>query len=531
MSGKVMSLQEAVNLVKDGDSVAIASAGMVGYPEYLSQGLADRYSETGSPRDLTIFAGCGHAIPVNDTLGDAKLAAPGLVRRYIGTHPMTAAPIMDRIINEEIEGYCVPQGIHNQLYRASAAKQPGLISKIGLGTYIDPRQEGGRLNKKSQDEIVKLMEVDGEEYLFYKSHPIHVAMIRGTYADEDGNLTIEQEALKLEILEIALAAKAQNGIVIVQVKGVAAKGSIKAKDVVVPAEIVDAVVVAQEPEKNHRQTLATYYNPYLSGELQKPAGSAEKPKEVLSADDVICRRAVKELYPGCVVNIGLGIGAGIGPVAEQEGFLDRMTFTLELGTFGGVPTPVTDFGAAFSPTAYVSHPTMFDYYHAGCLDVCFLGAAEVDKDGNVNVSKMNGRNAGQGGFIDISTTSKKAVFVTYFSAKGMKTTIAGGKLQIDQEGAVPKFVEHVAQITYNGKIAAQDGREAVYITERAVFRLTKDGIMLMEIAAGIDLEKDILANMGFKPLISDNLKVIDERVFLPRRMGVFDDISQEAGKC
>jgi len=522
MSGKVKTLREAMELINDGDTVAIVSAGLVGYPEYLSMGLAERFEETGRPRDLTITAGCGHAVPFDSVQGDAKLGKKGLIKCYFASHPMTAVPIMDMIVNEEIEGYCIPQGVLNMLYRASAAKQPGLLSKVGMGTYVDPRQEGGRLNNKSEKEIVRLVEMDGEEWLYYKAFPVNAAFIRATTADENGNLTIEQEALKLEILETALAAKAQKGVVIAQVKKLAKGGSLDPNAVVIPGEIVDAVVVAPEPEKYHRQTLMTYYNPYMSGEMKKPAAAAEKPKDALGLDDVICRRAVMELFPGCIVNIGLGIGSGIPTVAEIEGFLDRMTFTLELGTFGGVPTKLPDFGAAMEPSSFLAHPSMFDYYHTGSLDVAFLGAAEIDKEGNVNVSKMNGRNAGQGGFIDISTTSKKTVFVSYFGAKGLKASVSGGKLCIEQEGQIPKFVERVAQITYNGRIAAEDGREAVYITERAVFKLTKEGLMLTEIAPGVDLENDVIAHMGFRPLVADDMKIMEKRVFIPGRMGVFD---------
>lgn len=520
---KIMTLQEAIGLIKDGDTVSISSAGMIGYPEYISRGLVESFEKNGTPKDLTISAGCGHAIPVNNELGDAKFGKPGLLKKYIGSHPMTAAPVMNQIVNEEIEGYCLPQGILNQLYRTSAAKQPGLLSKIGIGTYIDPRQEGGKLNKKSTDDIVKLMEIDGEEWLYYKAYPINVAIIRATTADENGNLTLEHEALKLEVLETAMAAKAQKGIVIAQVKQVVKEGTLKARDVVVPGELVDAIVIAEEPEKYHKQTQVTFYSPFMSGELSKPelatkAGSSAE----LSPADVICRRALQELYPGCLVNIGLGIGAGIGAFAEEEGFLDKMTFTLELGTFGGVPTPLSDFGCSISPSSFVAHPSMFDYYHTGSLDVAFLGTAEVDKHGNVNVSKMSGRNAGQGGFIDISSTSKKTVFVTFFTAKGMKASVSDGKLVIDQEGALPKFVDEVAQITYNGEVAVKDGRKAVYITERAVFELTKDGLMLTEIAPGVDLEKDVLGQMKFTPIISDQLKTMDERIFIPGRMGLFD---------
>ncbi|MDR1571875.1 MAG: acyl CoA:acetate/3-ketoacid CoA transferase [Clostridiales Family XIII bacterium] len=522
MKGKIMSAREAVGLIKDGDTVAITSAGMVGYPEYMSKALLECFLETGSPKNLTISAGCGHGLPFDSRLGDSKLGVPGLLKRYIGSHPDVVPPVRAMIFNNEIEGYALPQGILNQLYRCAAAKQAGVLSKIGMGTYIDPRQEGGRLNGISKESLVEFMEIQGEEWLFYKSYPINVAIIRATTADESGNLTIEQEALKLEILEAALAAKASKGTVIAQVKRVAADKSLRPKDVVVPGNIVDAVVVAEEPEENHRQTKGTLYSPHLSGELRRPSGGAARPKPVLAADDVICRRAVFELWPGAVVNIGVGIGAGIGDVADSEGIRDRITFTLELGTFGGVPTPLSDFGAAVNAEAYIAHPSMFDYYHGGGLDITFLGTAQVDRAGNVNVSKFGNRPAGQGGFIDISQTSGKVVFVTYFTAKGFESEIGGGRLNIVKEGQIQKFVDRVEQITFNGAMAAKEGKEAVYVTERAVFRLTGEGLVLTEIAPGADLENDVLRNMGFTPIISGDLKVMDPRIFTPGRMGAFD---------
>jgi propionate CoA-transferase len=524
MKNKIVDARTAIDLVPDGACVASASAGMVGYPEYLVKTLEERFLETEHPRDLMLVAGCGHG--AFDERGDSRFGHKGMVKRYLGSHPDTVPPLRKLIESNDIEGYVFPQGIHNQLYRAAAAKQPGLLSKIGMGTYIDPRQQGGKLNAAAEKEdLVKLVEMDGEEWLYYKSLPVSVAFLRATTADENGNLTCEHEALKLEILEIALAAKARGGLVVAQVERVAPGGSLYARDVVVAGQLVDYVVIVDDVAVNHRQTMNTVYSPYLSGELKRPASSIEPPPETMNADHVICRRACMEIFPGAVVNIGVGIGAGVGPVAAYEGILDKIMFTIELGTFGGQPTPLSDFGAAYNAEAYVSQPTMFDFYHGGGLDVTFLGTAQIDKDGNVNVSKFGGRAAGQGGFIDISQTAKKVVFCTYFKAKGLKTTVGGGKITIDEDGQVPKFVEKVEQITFNGRIAAEtEGKEVFYVTERGVFKLTKDGVALIEIAPGIDLEKDILGHMDFKPIIADDLKIMDARIFTPGRMGCFDSV-------
>jgi propionate CoA-transferase len=523
---KLMNVRDAVNLIQDGSCIAIASAGLVGYPEYLVKALEQRYLETQHPGNLMLVAGCGHG--AFDERADSRFGHPGMVKRYIGSHPDTVPQLRKFIESNDIEGYVFPQGVHNQLYRVAAARQPGLLSKIGIGTYIDPRLEGGKLNEAAKaEDLVTLMEIDGEEWLYYRTFPVDVALLRATTADENGNLTCEHEALKLEILEIALAAKARGGLVIAQVERTTTNGSLYARDVVVSGQLVDYVVVTEDVSLDHRQTMNTIYSPYLSGELKRPASGADVPPEVMKADDIICRRACLELYPDAVVNIGVGIGAGVGSVASYEGILDKIMFTLELGTFGGQPTPLSDFGASYNAEAYVSQPTMFDFYHGGGLDVTFLGTAQVDKDGNVNVSKFGGRAAGQGGFIDISQTARKVVFVTYFKAKGLKTTVADGRICIDEEGQVPKFVDKAEQITFNGKLAAaQEGKEVYYVTERGVFKLTKDGVALIEIAPGIDLEKDILAQMGFQPIIAADLKIMDERIFIPGRMGYFDNVAQ-----
>ncbi|MCL2391790.1 MAG: hypothetical protein FWC66_04160 [Oscillospiraceae bacterium] len=518
---KIMSIEAALDLIKDGDTVAISSASMVGYPDYIVKCLEDRYIETKHPAALTLYAGCGHGNPVGYGADD-RFAHPGFLKRTVCTHPQVVPKLGKFIDSGEIEAYAFPQGVVNHLYRCSAAKQPGLLTKIGIGTYCDPRQDGGKLNSATTENLVEVMVVDGEEYLFYKSKPIDVAILRGTTADERGNITIEHESLKLEILEIALAAKSSGGKVIVQAKRTAAEGSLNAKDVVVPGELVDAVVVCEDVEQYHRQTAGTVYSPYMSGELKCPAGAVSVPKEVLEADDIVCRRAVSEIYRDAVINVGVGIGVGVGAVADVEGIINDVTFTLELGVFGGTPQAMPDFGAAINATSYLSHPSMFDYYHSGGLDIAFLGAAQIDAEGNVNVSRFGGRAAGQGGFIDISQTAKKVVFCTYFKAKGFESSISDGKLNITNEGKVPKFVEKVDQITFCGKRSRAKGQEVVICTERCVFELVEQGVMLTEIAPGIDLEKDILANMGFKPIISKALKVMDQRIFIPGRMGCFD---------
>ena len=521
MKSKVMDVSAALDLIKDGDTVIHSSASYAGCPDYVLKSLEDRYLETKHPAGLMLYAGCGHGNPAGYG-GDDRFGHPGFLRRTICTHPDVVPQVRKLIEDNEIEGYVFPQGVVHQLFRCAAAKQPGLLTKIGIGTYVDPRQDGGKLNKITKEELVELQVIDGEEYLFFKTVPVNVAMIRGTSADLNGNVSIEEEALKLEILELALAAKATGGKVIVQVKQAVANGSIKAKDVVVPGEVVDAVVICEEVETYHRQTAATIYSPYLSGELKCPPGTMIKPKDVLEAIDIVNRRAVFEIYRGAVMNVGVGIGVGVGAVATVEGIVDDVTFTLELGAFGGTPQSGRNFGSMINPVSFVSHSTMFDYYHSGGLDIAFLGAAEIDAEGNVNVSKFGGRAAGQGGFIDISQTSKKVVFCTYFKAKGFESAVENGKLVIKNEGQVAKFVEKVEQITFNGKLSREKGQEVVICTERCVFKLVKDGVMLIEIAPGLDLERDIIGNMGFKPIISDNLKTMDERIFIPGRMGCFD---------
>ena len=519
---KIIGVEQALNLISDESKIAIASAGLVGYPDYIVKALEERFLNSGHPNNLTLYQGCGHAVPKRHE-GAQRFGHKGFVKKMICSHPDQAPDLRCFIEDGTIQAYCIPQGVLQHLYRCAASREPGLLTKIGIGTYCDPRLEGGKLNQNTTEDLVSVMDIDGEEYLFYRSFPVSVAIVRGTTADDFGNITIEKEALRLENLEIALAAKASGGIVIAQVERIAQNGTLKAKDVQIPGNLVDAVVVAENPELYHRQTEGTVYSPYMSGELRCPVDNAVQRSEKLSAQDVICRRAAFELYDGAIVNVGKSIGAGVGTVAAVEGIQDKITFTMELGVVGGIPQDVPDFAASVNPQAFLSHGAMFDYYHGGNLGITFLGAAQIDKEGNVNVSKFAGRAAGQGGFIDITQSAKKVVYTLYFKAKGLDVNVENGKVNIENEGAFPKFISEVEQITFNGKDAREKGQEVIIITERCVFKLVKEGVKLVEIAPGIDLKKDILDQMEFAPIVSDDLKEMDARIFRPGRMGCFDE--------
>ena len=521
MSSKLMETSQALELIQDGDTITFTSAGMVGYAEHISKALENKFLEEQRPGNLTLVSGCGQA--VWDERGDSRFGHPGFLKRVICTHPDAAPPVRKMLENNEIEGYILTQGVLNQLLLSIAAQQPGLLTKIGTGTYIDPRLEGGKVNEKTKEDLVEVMNVKGEEWLFYNTFPINVAIIRGSTADENGNLTIEREGLKLQLLAVASAANASGGKVIVQAERVAKSGTLNPKDVVVPGILVDAVVVPDNPMEDHKQTAAEYYNPAFSGELKMPVESgAENGDDKLTLKNVVTRRAAQEMSPGMVVNFGIGIPAAIGEVAAQEGIYNSLTLTVELGVIGGIPADIPNFGVAFNPEAFVSHPEMFDFYHSEGLDITFLGAAQIDKNGNINVSKFGPRISGTGGFIDITQSTPRIVFCSYFKAKGLEGIAKDGTVTIENEGSTAKFVEDVDQVSFSGPEAIKQNKDVTVVTERAVFKLSQDGLMLTEIAPGLDLEKDILQQMEFRPIISDNLKTMDERIFQPGRMGCFD---------
>ena len=528
---KIISAAEAVRLIADGDTLATSGFVGIGFAENIAVALEKRFlgedplAPAGSPRNLTLAYAAGQ--------GDGKerglnhLGHEGLVGRVIGGHWGLAPKLQKLAVSDRIEAYNLPQGIISHLFRDIAAGKPGLLSRVGLGTFVDPRHGGGKLNSITKKDVVELMVIDGEEYLFYRTFPVNVGIVRGTTADPDGNITMEKEALTLEANAIAMAAHNSGGIVIVQVERIAERGSLNPRQVKIPGIIVDYVVVAEKPEY-HMQTFSELYNPAYAGELRVPMSSIAAME--LSERKIIARRAAFELTPNSVVNLGIGMPEGVSSVAAEEGVIDLMTLTAEPGVVGGVPAGGLSFGAAFNSQAIIDQPTQFDFYDGGGLDITFLGLAQADAEGNLNVSKFGPRLAGAGGFINISQTSKKVVFVGTFTAGKLDVTIEKGALKILNEGETIKFVNSVEHRTYSGSQAFKSRQPALYITERCVFRLVETGLELIEIAPGVDLDRDILSLMEFRPAISPTLKIMDARIFRDEPMGLRQDMLAPAAK-
>jgi propionate CoA-transferase len=517
MLKKVIPVEDAISVLHDGDVLATTGYGGHGIPEQLLVTLERRFLDIGTPRGLTLVHSTGQGDAGDRGLN--HLGHEGLLKRVIGGHYGLMPKVVALVLANRVEAYNLPEGVITHLYRDIAAGKPGTVSRVGIGTFVDPRLEGGKMNPVTREDLVTLMTIGGEEYLFYRALPINVAFIRGTTADPDGNITMEREALILENLAMAIAAKNSHGYVICQVERIAAEGTLDSRQVRIPGVLVDAVVVADA--QHHMQTWDIPYNPALSGEVRVPT----KVLAPLPLDDkkVIARRAAMELLPSSVVNLGIGIPDNVGRVASEERIYDLMTLTVDPGVMGGVPAGGVEFGAAINCQAVIDHCAQFDFIDGGGLDAAFLGFAECDGTGSVNASRFGDRIAGCGGFINISQNSKKVVFMGSFSAGGTEIAVRDGALDIIKEGRVTKFVERVGQITFSGPQAAARKQDVLYVTERCVFRLGNKGLELVEIAPGVDLERDVLRHLPFRPIVEQPV-LMASTIFLPRPMGLRDRI-------
>ncbi|MEW5725788.1 MAG: acyl CoA:acetate/3-ketoacid CoA transferase [Thermodesulfobacteriota bacterium] len=516
--GKTVTAEEAVRLIRDGDTIVVGGFLTSVVPLELILAVEKSFLEQGRPRDLTLIFTSGIGDGAEGGLN--HFGHEGLLKRVICGHYGLVPKLLRLALEEKIEAYNLPQGVISHMYRNIASRSPRTISQVGLQTFVDPRLEGGKVNRSAKEDLVELMKFDGREYLAYKNPSPDVALLRGTTADTDGNVTMEKEALVLDTLDIAMAVKNSGGLVIVQVERLARRGSLPAKQVVIPGVFVDGIVQAR-PE-NHWQTGLEFYNPSFSGEIKAPL-EAIPPLE-MSERKIIARRAAFELKANSVVNLGIGMPEGVARVANEEQLLDYITLTAEPGVIGGLPAGGLNFGAAVNTEAIIPQPSQFDFYDGGGLDTAFLGLAQADRSGDLNVSRFGVKVAGCGGFINISQNSKEVVFLGTFTSGGLEVSVRDGRLVIEKEGRIRKFIERVEQVTFSGRYAVQKGQPVLYITERCVFRLTEKGLELTEIAPGVDLDRDVLAHMDFRPVVGDRLKEMDPRLFRPEPMGLKEDL-------
>lgn len=511
MRPKIISAADAAALVCDGMTLSIGGGG-AGHavPDRLMEALGDRYRQTGFPRELTIFHVCG--LGENDRRGLNHLAQEGLVATCIGGFWGNAPKMGILGMEGKIRGYNFPQGVLSHLVRAMAGGEDGLLTSIGLHTFVDPRYEGGKINAATTDDRVELTTLNGKEYLFYQSIPLDVVFIRGSAVDKEGNLTMEEEVGTFSMLSLAQAVKSNGGIVIAQVKKINSTQSAVPVQVKVPAVLIDYVVEVPD------QTM-TFITDYEEAFIRRDAPFTQNELRLEGIKKIIARRAAMELPQNGLVNLGYGMPDGVSTVAKQEGVDKNIVLMIEQGQTDGVITTGLNFGAMYNPAAITDEGYQFDFFHGGGLDICYLGFAQVDAMGNVNSSRFGRVHTGCGGFIDISQNTKKIVFCGTFAAKADIEVNENG-LNVKDPGAIKKFIKKVEQVTFNGQYAMERGKEVFYCTERALFKLTPEGLKMVEIAPGIDLEKDILAMMEFTPQVDEAMKTMDSRIFKTGKMGL-----------
>ncbi len=494
-AARIVSAAEAVAAIPSGATVAVGGFVGAGHPEILSSALERRFLESGSPRDLTLLYCAGQGDRAERGLN--HLAHTGLLKRVVGGHWNLAPKLGRMALAGEIEAYNLPQGVLCVLLREIAAKRPGVFTKVGMNTFIDPVHGGGRLNARTTEPLVERVSLDGEDWLRYRTFPVHVGLIRATTADARGNLTLEREALIGEVLPIAQAARNHGGIVIAQVERVVERIA-DPKAVRVPGVLVDFIVVSGGAQ--HDQTFAEPFNEAYVTSLGRDTSFQPMP---FSERKIIGRRVLREIRAGDIVNLGIGVPEAVAAVATETGRLAEFTLTLESGPIGGVPAGGLSFGCSAHPEAVVDQPSQFDFYDGGGLDIAVLGALEVDAEGSVNVSTLGGgRFAGVGGFVNITQTARRVVFACTFRADGLAVDASNGALRITREGAKAKFVKRVAQVCFHGPSAVARGQQVLYVTERAVFELKADGLHLRELAPGVDLNAEVLRRMDFAPHVA-----------------------------
>ena len=519
-SQKLTTLERAAELIPSGATVSVSSSSGLGCPDALLRAIGDRFRATGAPRALTMM----HPIAAGDMYGiDGidHLAEPGLIKRVIaGSYPsgpsgLPSPKIWQLIDGNQIEAYNLPSGVLFHMHADAAAGRPGVLTKVGLDTFVDPRRQGGRMNQLTTEDLVAVEQFDGEEWLYYRAIPIDVAIVRGTTADELGNISMEHEGAYLGGLDQALAARNNGGIVIAQVERLTTAGSIRPQQVRIPGALVDWIVVVE----GQMQTTQTGHDPAISGEVQRPANQFEIPEWGL--EKVIARRAAMELIDGEAVNLGFGISALVPRILLEEGLDGRVTWVIEQGAVGGMPLLGFQFGCAANAQAIMPSPTQFTYFQGGGFGRCLLSFLQVDSAGNVNVSRLRDKphvTAGAGGFIDITARARNLVFSGTFSAGRQAIEIDDAKLIIREDGTVAKFVPEVEHVTFSGRLARERGQKVVFVTERCVFRLLPEGLTVTEIAPGADLERDILSRVAIPLRVSPELSEMDQRLFRPEPM-------------